>query len=137
MTTDGPAAPAKPGRQKPRKLDIEIRLSGEGSGHPAQPVPVAPHGQRGSQKKNSPALAFPQTKATPPGPGFDARLRFEKKGRGGQPVLIVFSVLPEALRRAGVESLEALGRRLRESLACGGTVAGGDLVLQYRDRERV
>lgn len=141
MTTDGsspPSAPPKPARPKPRKLEVDIRLSDHHSSSTAEAVRVSPQRQRDSHQARGQAAALSsQAKAHPPAPGFDARLRFEKKGRGGQPVLIVFSVLPEALRRAGVDSLDALGRRLREKLACGGTVDGAELILQYRDRARL
>jgi translation initiation factor 1 (eIF-1/SUI1) len=76
-------------------------------------------------------------RAQPPGAGFDARMRLEKKGRGGQPVAIIFAVRSEALQRLGCKDLADLGRLLKQRLSCGGTVDESEVILQMRDRNRL
>ncbi len=60
-----------------------------------------------------------------------AKLRLEKKGRGGKAVTVVYdlSVAPDAL--------EGLAREWKRALGTGGSVVGGTVELQGDRRDRL
>ena len=60
-----------------------------------------------------------------------AKLRMEKKGRGGKTVTVVYG-LPE-----NAEFLKELGQVLKRACGTGGTTAGDSIELQGDVRERV
>jgi len=83
-------------------------------------------------QKNKPASTIKETAKKITG---QANLRFEKKGRAGNPVVILFKFSdPEA---RNTESIKKLCSELKTKLACGGTVEDGEIVLILKDLERV
>jgi translation initiation factor 1 len=72
----------------------------------------------------------PPAPKAPSGPAR-AVVRMERKGRGGKEVTVV-----EQLGLSARE-LEKWLKDLKQSLGCGGTVEGSDLVLQGDQRERI
>lgn len=80
--------------------------------------------------------------ALPPSSGFDCRLRFEKKGRGGQPVFILYAFAKDSLNKLPDQSPTGLARTLKTQLSCGGTIEEKhkgefEVILQFRDEERL
>jgi translation initiation factor 1 len=61
----------------------------------------------------------------------NANIRKETKGRSGKPVTIIFNF--SDLRAKNEESLKQLCSQLKNSLACGGTVENGEIILTLRD----
>ncbi len=63
------------------------------------------------------------------------KIHIEKKGRAGKPVAILshFSD-PES---QNTESLKLLCSRLKNTLACGGTVESSKIILTLRDLEKI
>ncbi len=118
-------------KKKPMRLEIDRGILQSASEPVAVPI-QATGGARKDKNVSSAKQAVP-----PPAAGFDLRLRFEKKGRGGQPVFVLYAVLPAALQRAKLSNLEVLGKTLRGTLGCGGTVTDSEVILQCRDRERL
>jgi translation initiation factor 1 (eIF-1/SUI1) len=62
-------------------------------------------------------------------------IRFEKKGRAGSPVLILFNFSDKEAKNGA--SLKMLCSNLKIKLACGGTVENGEIVLMHRDLEKL
>ena len=60
-----------------------------------------------------------------------ANIRKETKGRAGKPVAIIFNFSDAEAKNE--ESLKLLCSKLKNSLACGGTVENGEIVLTLRD----
>ena len=126
-------------KKRPQKLEIQIGL-----------LPIPPEtnsaiaieiGQPRSKlnKKASKQNGTPE-RSQPPLSGFDFRARFERKGRGGQPVFVLYAFLHENLRMKGNHDVKSLERLLKEKLSCGGSVHEGpqeEIILQFRDRERL
>lgn len=117
-------------KKKPVRLEIDRGIL-QSTAEAAVPIQAT-----GVSRKDKNVSAAKQA-VPPPAAGYDLRLRFEKKGRGGQPVFVLYSVLPASLQRAKVPNLEELGRILRGNLGCGGTVTDAEVILQCRDRERL
>ena len=62
-------------------------------------------------------------------------LRLEKKGRAGNPAVILFKFSdPEAKNPT---SLKQLCSELKTKLACGGTMENGEILLTLQDLEKV
>ena len=130
MTNEDPKGPPTVGRRKPVRLEVQIELVSE----PSHAVDASAGDQR---HKAAPRRASGGPSALAPAPGFDARMRYEKKGRGGQPVIVLYAVRSEALARATCKDADDLGRKLRGMLGCGGTVTDGAIILQIRDKVRL
>ncbi len=58
-------------------------------------------------------------------------IRKETKGRAGKPVAIIFNF--SDIEAKNEESLKYLFSQLKNSLACGGTVEKGEIILTLRD----
>jgi translation initiation factor 1 (eIF-1/SUI1) len=58
-------------------------------------------------------------------------IRKETKGRAGKPVAIIFNFSDIEAKKE--ESLNHLCSQLKNSLACGGTVENGEIILTLRD----
>ena len=71
------------------------------------------------------------TGKSPPPQQQTVRIRREKKGRGGKTVTVVSDL------RLTPEGLAALGKRLRELCASGGTVKDGNIEIQGDHREKI
>ena len=61
------------------------------------------------------------------------KARREVKGRGGKPVSVLFQFMPSA----NALQLKELCRKLKENLACGGSVEGNEVLVQVDDFARV
>ena len=72
----------------------------------------------------------PPTRSLPP-EQQEARIRREKKGRGGKTVTAVYNL------RLTPADLKSLGRHLRRTCGTGGTVKNGVVEIQGDHRERV
>lgn len=59
------------------------------------------------------------------------QLRRETKGRAGKPVAIIFNFSDREAKNE--ESLKHLCSQLKNTLACGGTVENGEIILTLRD----
>ena len=66
----------------------------------------------------------------PPASGQVARMRLEKKGRGGKAVTVIAGI------QGGPETLKDLARSLKEACGTGGAVKDREIELQGDQRER-
>lgn len=109
-----------PEKKKPKPIKIEwegnlASLSNE------EPVSVKKTvSMKSDVKKNSPGKITGK-----------ANIRKETKGRAGKPVAILFNF--SDLEAKNEESLKLLCSKLKNILACGGTVENGEIVLTLRD----
>ncbi len=62
-------------------------------------------------------------------------IRKETKGRAGKPVAIIFNF--SDIEAKNEESLKYLCSQLKSSLACGGTVENGEVILTLRDLHKL
>jgi translation initiation factor 1 (eIF-1/SUI1) len=132
---DDPTSPSR--KKKPVRLNIEVGLLESASPQGALSIKDSSKGgTKDSSKQSSPKVQA-ASNAKAPSPGFDGRMRFEKKGRGGQPVIVLYALGSGACAKALAADLESFARRLRQTLGCGGTVDGSEVILQLRDRERL
>lgn len=128
-------------RPKPIRLEVQTQLI---SAEPDDAVKVEP-GSRGrskGEKSGKKPGGVPSKPAQPPAAGFDLRARYETKGRGGQPVFVLYAFTdrvcggPDSL----CESARAFAQKLKNTLSCGGTQEdppNASITLQFRDRERL
>jgi len=101
------------------------------TGQPAE-LTHSPFAVLGTRPDAPPAPVAPPATAGAPAPATDARgrlvLRRETKHRGGKAVVIISGF--DALRGFDAGAIAELARDCRQALGCGGTVDGGEIVLQ-------
>lgn len=109
-------------KKKPVKLEWQGGLL-----ESKEESPVSLKGQKPSVSKHKDDESFPIH--------GKVSLRYEKKGRGGNPVLVMTNFSDPNAKNS--QSLKKLCSNLKEKLACGGTVENGEIVLMIRDEDRL
>ena len=128
-------------RTKPVRLEVKTALT---SSVPSDAIKVEPgtrvrDAKRGEGKKRSGDGVPP---VLPPARGYELRARMETKGRGGQPVFVLYAFSDKVCGGAGAlcQSPRDFAQKLKNTLSCGGTYEDGPdakVVLQFRDRDRL
>lgn len=88
------------------------------------------HVKIGSKKKKEP---LSQPEAAPI--HGKCSFRVEKKGRAGNPVVVLFNFSDSEAKNKS--SLKLLCSKLKAQLACGGTIEDNEIILIIKDIERV
>ena len=128
-------------RPKPIRLQVQTQLI---SAEPSDAVKIEPGSRarsQGARSEKKPGGA-PAKPVQAPASGFDLRARYETKGRGGQPVFVLYAFTDRVCgaQDSFCQSPRAFAQKLKNTLSCGGTcVEGPDamVTLQFRDRERL
>jgi translation initiation factor 1 (eIF-1/SUI1) len=128
-------------RSKPIRLEVQTELL---SSTPADAVKVEPgtSARNRSGRSEDAARSSKAQRAQAPAAGFDLRVRYEAKGRGGQPVFVLYAFTDKACggTDAFCDSPRSLAQKLKGALSCGGTVEDRPeprVIVQCRDRERL
>lgn len=65
----------------------------------------------------------------------NVQIRKETKGRAGKPVIILYNF--SDMESKNTESLKKLCSKLKETLACGGTIENNEIILTSRNIEKI
>ena len=111
--------------KKPVKLEIQVQLAEVRD----ETRVVLKNEKKQLPSKNEESFALPKIlKGT-------VSCRRESKGRGGRTVCILHDFSEHALRSK--DALKIMCSRLKNSLACGGTVEDSTLIIQLEDAAKV